>query len=258
MLGITSAAWEAEVFYCRGGIVDTCRAMFRSFLRGERSKRRGDAWRIFCRYVRYLKHSITVRQVTDGSKLTKTEKGHNPALDTTDGLTDIFALLVTTLFLNIIDYRQYPGTSDPLYLREVEEIRLAQSDAFMLVKFLDGIIDLVDHVTGEPVSLENSFFSYLILQGRWLLWHINPATCVQQDEVRGRLSAAEFLLGNDAKELLKGEVWKEWAGEAPDCFTPLDQLLKIGYPNLPQENMKRKSSQNSVKRPLKRNRVHDE
>jgi hypothetical protein len=257
MLSLTSAAWEAEMFYCRGCIIDTCRAMFESFLRGEQSKRRGDAWRTFCRYVRYLKHSFTVRQGTQGSKLTKTEQGHIPAVDTTDGLTDIFALLTITLLLNVIDCRQYPGTSAPLSLREVEEIRLAQSDAFMLVEFLDGIIDLVDDGTGEPASVENAFFSYFILQGRWLLWQLKPAAHIQHDEVRGRLSAAEFLLGNDAQELLKGDIWKEWAGEAPDCFTPLDQALKIGFPKFTQENTKRKSIQNSSKQLSKRRKQMD-
>ena len=101
MLIMKSAAWEAEIFDCKGTIINTCRAMFQSFLRGDKSGRKGDAWRTFCRYVRYLKQYFTERL---GMKLTMKEQGHIPAFDTMDGLTDIFALLAITLLLNIIDY----------------------------------------------------------------------------------------------------------------------------------------------------------
>jgi hypothetical protein len=252
ILCMTSAAWEAEVFYCRGGIIDTCRAMFQSFLRGEQSKRQADAWRTFCRYVRYLHHSFTVRQGTSGSQLTKTEQGHIPAFDTMDGLTDIFALLSTALLLNIIDCRQYPEISAFLSLREQEEIRLAQVDAWMLVRFLTGIIDLVEDETREDVSLDDAFISYLILQGRWLLLKLGTKSHVQQEEVLQRLSAAEFLQGDHRLSMLKEELSKELTEEVTDCFTPLSQALKISFPKITHGNMKRKSVQNSTKLPSKR------
>jgi hypothetical protein len=204
--------------------------MFGSFLRGEQSKRRGDAWRLFCRYVRYLKHSFTARQETGGWKLMEMERGHVPSLDTTDGLTDLFSLLVITLLLKIIDYRQYPGTPSPSSVREEEEIRLAQLDALTLVESLNDKIDLVEDGTGEHISVETAFFAYIVLQGRWLLWQLKLASHIHQDEVRGRLAAAEFLHGNNVQERLKGDLWKEWGGEAPDCFSSLNQALKIGFP----------------------------
>jgi hypothetical protein len=180
------------------------------------------------------------------------EQGHIPALDTMDGLTDIFALLAITFLLSIIDYREYPGSSAPAPLREKEEIRLAQLDAFILVKFFDETIDLADDGTGEPLSVEDTFFSYFILQGRWLLQQLKPATHIQQEEVRGRLSAAEFFWGKDVPEVLKGDVWKEEPGEATYCFESLNQALKIRFPTSTQENMKRKSIQNTTSDPKKR------
>lgn len=232
------------MFYCRGSIMDTCRAMFGSFLRGDRSTRRGDAWRAFCRYVRYLKQSLTARQEIEGSELTETEQGHVPSLNTMDGLTDLFALLVITLLLEVIDYRRYPGSSPPASVREEEEIRLAQSEALKLVEFLEEEMYLVDEETGEHVSVETAFFAYIILQGRWLLWRLSGSPI--QNEVRGRLASAEFFRG---KEQLKGDLWKEWGEEAPDCFMPLNKELKIHFT---QENTKRKPIQNSSTQPGKR------
>jgi hypothetical protein len=217
-------------------------------LRGDQSKRRGDAWRTFCRYFRYLKQSFMDRQETEGCQLTEMEQGHVPSLNTMDGLTDLFALLVITLLLEVIDYRGYPGSSPPASLREEEEIMLAQSEALTLVEFLKEKMDLVDEGTGEHVSAETAFFAYIVLQGRWLLWQLNGSP-IRQNEVRGRLASAKFFLG---KEQLKGDLRKEWGGEAPDCFTRLDEALKIQFPVFTQENTKRKSIRNSSQQPGKR------
>src|SRR5882757_9294388 len=116
---MTSVAWEADAFYCRGSILDTCQALIQGFLAGVESTRRADAWRTFCRYTCYVYRSITVRQGTEGAQLTTTEQGHIPAVDTIAGLTEIFALISTTLLLNIIDYRRY-RTSAPPSVREEE------------------------------------------------------------------------------------------------------------------------------------------
>jgi hypothetical protein len=232
--------------------------MFHSFLGEKQSNRRTDAWRTFCRYIRYVYRSITVRQGTEEAQLTTTEQGHIPVLDTMDGLTEVFALLSTTLLLNVIDSRQYIKGSAPLSLREEEETRLAQLEAGMLVEFLSEKINLVEDGTSEPVLLENAFFSYLCLQGRWLLWQLRTVSHVQQDEVRRRLSAANFLQDARARRMFKEEqVCKEWTGEVPSCFTPLNQALGIGFPNATQENMKRKSIKDSTKRPPKRQKRVD-
>src|SRR6202030_4393149 len=107
------------------------------------------------------------------------------------------------------DVRQYSKLSAHHSLREEEEIRLAQFDAWMLIKFLDGRIDLVEDGTSKFVSVENVFISYLGLQGRWLLWRLKNSSHVQQNEVCRRLSAADFLQGNIFRSILKREVLKE-------------------------------------------------
>jgi hypothetical protein len=253
---MTSAAWEAEVFYCRAGIIDTCRSMLLGFLNGEESKRRADAWRLFCRYVRYLQHCFTERQGT-GSQLTKAEQAHVPLIDTIDGITDIFGLLSTTFLLNVIDSRQYPEKFTPLSPREKEEIRLAQLDACTLIQFLDDVVDLVDLRSGEAVSAKKAFFSYFVLQGRWLLSELRCRLNAHSDEVYDKLAAADFLQGDYARSMLKGEDWKGQATKPANCFTPLNEALKIGFPNSIQENMKRKSIQSSTEHSSKRRKVAD-
>ena len=156
-----------------------------------------------------------------------------------DSLTDIFALLAITLLLNIIDYRQYPGMFAPPSEREKQEIHLAQLDAFMLVEFLNRMIDLVDDGTREYLSVEYIFFSYFIQQRKWLLTQLKPASHVQQDDIKRRISDAAFLWGNNPSEVLKGEIWEEWAGEGY-CFTPLNEALDVRFPDLTQGNMKKK------------------
>jgi hypothetical protein len=104
LFSMASVAWEADAFYCRGSIIDTCQAMLNGFVAGIESTRRSNAWRTFCRYIRYMYHSIAVRQGTDGSHLTTTEQGHIPALDTMDGLAEVFSVISTTLLLNVINY----------------------------------------------------------------------------------------------------------------------------------------------------------
>ena len=101
------------MFYCRGSILDTCHTIFLSFSTHGENKRRADAWQTFCRYIRYVYQSIAVHQGTDGAQLTINKQGHIPALDTIDGMTDLFALISTTLLLNVIDYRQYVKSSTP-------------------------------------------------------------------------------------------------------------------------------------------------
>ena len=226
--------------------------MFQSFLDGRESKRRADAWRTFCRYTRYVYRSITVRQGTEGAQLTRTEQGHVPPLDTTDGITELFALLSTTLLLNVVDSRQYLKASTPPSLREEEEIRLAQREAWMLVEFLGETIDLVEEGTGQPISVENAFFSYLSLQGRWLLRQLRMMSHAQTDEVCHRLAAANVLQNNPTRRRFQEEkVWREREGETLAPFAPLNQALSIGFPNVTQEILKRKSIGNSTKQPSK-------
>lgn len=253
LLSLTSAAWEAEAFYCLGSIIDTCRAMFHSFLHGHQSTRRADAWRTFCRYSRYVCNSLTVRQETDGAELTMTERGHVSVLDTMDGLTEIFSLLSMTILLNVIDSRHYVNPSLPLSPREEEEIILAQSEAQILVHSLTDKLSLVEDETGNDISAEKAFISYLILQGRWLLWQLRTTSYIQHNEVRSRLLTAHFLQNNDAREIFqKEEVWEEWGGEAPDCFQPVDMVLSIGFPEYP---VKRKSFGNPTDQASKRQRM---
>jgi hypothetical protein len=254
---MTSVAWEADAFYCRGSILDTCQALLHGFLAGVESKRRADAWRTFCRYIRYVYHAITVRQGSEGAQLTTTEQGHIPALDTIAGLTDIFALICTTLLLSVIDYRQYMKTSTPPSARELGEIRCAQQDAWMLVEFLAKTIDLVKDGTMEPISLENALVSYLRLQGSWLIWKLTMVSHAQKDEVCRRFLAADFLQEDRARRMFQEmeEVWKEGTGEAPNCFTPLDQALGVGFPNAILDNSKRKSIVNLTKPLSKRRRI---
>jgi hypothetical protein len=174
-----------------------------------------------------------------------------------DGITDLFALLTTTLVLNIIDYRQYGEleTSTPISQREEKEIELAQSDAWMLVEFLSGRIDLVEDGS-EPISVEKAFVLYLSRHGCWVLWHLKNTRHVHLDEVRRRLSAADFFGKNcEARSILKGEVLKAWKGEPPDFFIPLNQVFKIGFPNDSEGNMKRKSLQNPTQQHLKRRKT---
>lgn len=248
---MTSVAWDADAFYCRGSIRDTGKAMVQGFLADMQSKRRADAWRTFCRYTRYVCRSITVRQGTEGAQLTNTEQGHVPVLDTMDGITDIFVLISITLLLNVIDYRQYANTSAPPSVREEEEIRLAQREAWILVVFLAETIDLVKKGTTEPVSVENALFSYLRLQGRWLLWKLRMMSHAQEDRVCHRLSAAEFLQDDRARGIFQ-MAWKEGTEEeVPSLFTPLDQALGVGF-SVPQETSKRKSIGSSRKRPKRR------
>jgi hypothetical protein len=169
-----------------------------------------------------------------------------------NGITEIFALVSITLLLNVIDIRQYTKLSahHSLPLREDEEIKLAQCDALMLIKFLTERIHLVEDSTGKSVSVENVFLSYLGVQGRWLLWELRNTSshsAVQQKEVHHRLSAAEFLQDNNARLMLKGEVLKEWADGVSNCFTPLNQVVPVGFPNITQENIKRKTLPNITK-----------
>lgn len=239
LLSLTSTAWEGDVFYCLGSIIDTCRAMFHSFLDGRQSTRRVDAWRTFCRYIRYVCHSLTVRQETDGAELTIIEQGHVPVLETMQGLTEIFAMVSTTTLLHVIDYRRYVDPPFPLSSREEEEMAMAQLEAQNLVRFLTDKINLVDDETGNNVLVEEAFVSYLTFQGRWLRWHLQQASQMQQDQACSKLLTANFLRNNNARKVFQEEeVWKEWGGEAPDCFWPVDRLLHIGI------------SKNSVKRKL--------
>jgi hypothetical protein len=244
---LTSAAWEADAFYSRGGIVDTCKAMFHSFLDGRSSTRRADAWRSFCRYVRYVCDCITVRQDTNGAELTKMEQGHVSTPNTMDGLTEIFAMVSTTILLRIIDRHNYATPRILLSTREEEEITLAQSEAQTLVRFLTNKVDLVEDETGNNVSVEQAFASYLTFQGRWLLWCLSEASHIQRDVVCRHLLACQLL--QDKEIFQEEEVWKEWGGEAPDCFWPVDKLLKIDFA------IKRKSVGNPTDQPSKRQRI---
>lgn len=221
--------------------------MFRSFVRGGQSKRRGDALRTFCRYIRYLCHSLTVRLGTEESQLTPTEQGHIPALDTMEGITEIFALLTTTLLLNIIDTQQYGSLSAPISIREKEEISLAQEDALILVVFLSKRIDLVENKTNEPFSVENAFVHYLSQQGRWLVQQLENATHIQKDQVQCKLATGDFLrYMAEARTILKTEIWTDRKEDTThlDCFTPLNQVIDVGFHKNTEENKKRKSPQN--------------
>jgi hypothetical protein len=190
-------------------------------------------------------HSITVCQGTEDAQLTTTEQGHIPAVDTIAGLTEIFALIFTTLLLNIIDYCRY-STSAPPSVRE-EEIRLAQHEAWMLVQFLMETIELVQDGTTELISVENAIVSYLRLQGSWLLWKLKMVLHVQHDKVCHRLLAADFLQDDHAQRMFQEVEQVEEAGEAPNCFTSLDQAIGVRFPNVTLANGKRKSIANPTK-----------
>jgi hypothetical protein len=255
LLCLSSTAWEAEVFYCLGSIIDTSRAMFRSFLDGGQSTRRAEAWRKFCRYIRYVCHSLTERQDTDEAELTMTEQGHVPSLDDMHGLTSIFAMLSTTILLHVIDNRQYANPPVPLSPGEEEEIKLAQLEAQQLVRFLADKIHLVEYETGNDVSVEEAFVSYLTVQGRWLRWCLREGPQMQQDCLCRKLLAANFLQNDNARRVFQEEeLWREWRGEAPDCFWPVDRLLGIGFPKDPIP-IKRKLVQNPTDQRLKRQRM---
>jgi hypothetical protein len=194
-----------------------------------------------------------VRQETDGAELTITEQGHIPVLDTMQGLTEIFAMLSTTMLLRVIDFRQYVYLPISLSPREEEEITLAQSEAQTLVRFLTKKITLVEDQTGNDVSVEEAFVSYLTFQGRWLLWHLRESSHMKQDWVCSRLLNARFLQNDNARKVFQEEeVWKEWGGEPPDCFWPVDMLLRIGFSKYP---VKRKPVGNLTDQPLKRQRM---
>jgi hypothetical protein len=226
--------------------------MFRSFVDRRQSTRRPDAWRTYCRYIRYVCHSIKVRRETDGAELTTTEQGHVPVLDTMQGLTEIFAMLSTTMLLRVIDYRCYVNPPIPLSPREEEEIALAQLEAQLLVRFLTDKIYLVEEETGNDVSVEEAFVSYITLQGRWLLSHLKESRRMEQDQVSKTLLLANFLQNDNARKVIQEEeVRKEWRGEAPNCFSPVDQLLHIGL----SDPVKRKSVGNANDQPLKRQRM---
>lgn len=252
MLCLTSAAWEVDVFYCLGSIIDTCRAMFRGFLDGHQSTRRADAWRTFCRYIRYVCDSLTVRQGTKEAELTITEQGHVPVLHNMQGLTAIFSMLSMTMLLQAIDYRQYINPS-PLSQREEQEIAFAQSEAEKLIGFLTDKIALVEDKTGRHVLVKEAFVSYLTFQGRWLLWHFKATSDIQQDMVCGKVLTINLLQNDNAREvLLAEESWKEWGGKAPDCFGPVDSLLHIGFSKDP---IKRKLGEHPTDQPSKRQRM---
>lgn len=228
--------------------------MFHSFLDGLKSTRRAYAWRTFCRYFRYVSDSLRVRQGADGAELTITEQGHVSRIDTMQGLNEIFTLLSTTILLNVIDSRQYDNPPIALSQREEEEIALAQSEAQILVHFLTDKLHLVDEETGNNVSLETAFVSYLVLQGRWLLWQFQTTSHIQQDEVCRKLFTAHFLQNNDdARQIFqKEEVWEEWGGEVPNCFQPVNKRYRFG---LPMDPIKRKLVGNPTEQPLKRQRM---
>lgn len=184
------------------------------------------------------------------------EQGHIPSIDTMDGITEIFALLSTTLLLNVIDCHQYIKISIPLSLHEQEEIKLAQLEAQMLVEFLSQNTNFVEDGTSKLVSVQSAFVTYFSLQGRWLLWQLRCNSQGKQDEVHCKLVTVLFLKGDDIHQLFTDEeVWKEWPVEEPDCIIPVSQALGIGFPCDKQNYMKQKSIRNSKKQPSKWQRV---
>lgn len=170
-----------------------------------------------------------------------------------DGLTKLFSLLSTTILLNVIDSRQYANSPIHVFPREEGEITSAQLDAQMLVHSLTEKLSLVEDETGNSISAEKAFVSYLILQGRCILWDLRTGPEKQQDEVCSKLYTAHFLQNDAARQIFQQkEVWKEWGGKPQDCFQPVNRVLGISFAKDP---IKRKSCGKPTKQPLKRQRM---
>jgi hypothetical protein len=246
LFNLTSTAWEVDVFYCLGTIVDSCRAMLHIMdSRPGAGTTRANACRTFCRYIRYVHLCFTERQDTVGAEMTATEEAHLPILDTMQGLTQIFAMLSTTIMLHVIDSRQFADPQIPLSLREEREISKTQMEAQSLVRFLADKITLVKDDTGNEVSVATALGSYVNHHGRWLLWK-HPD---KRDQLRRSLLTIKIL---DSCVFKEEEVLEEWAGEAPDCFGPVDLLLALRFA---PDSVKRKLVGNHIDQPSKRQRM---
>ena len=80
------------------------------------------------------------------------------------------------------------------------------------------------------MSVEKAFVSHLTLHRRWLLWHLEAISHIQQDKVCDELLTAYFLQSDSAQKIFQDEeAWKEWGGEAPDCFQSVDKVLGIEF-----------------------------
>jgi hypothetical protein len=199
-------------------------------------------------------HSITTCQQTEGAQLTTTEQGHIPTFNTMDGITKIFVLLSMTLLLNVIDSQQYNDAPITCSLHEEEEIKLAQSEVQMLVRFLTGTLQLVDTEKCDPISVEDVLVSY---QAKWLLWQHRWLLDHLIYEIHQKLLSTHFLQDHGfARVWLEGMELED--SSVTLCLTPLHQVLSIGFLSDTQERMKQKSFEDSARQASKRPRVDDD
>ena len=98
-----------------------------------------------------------------------TEQAHVPVLDIMQGLTQIFAMLSTTIMLHVIDSRQFANPPTPLSSHEKKKISETQRKAQYLVCFLIDKITLVEDDSSNEISVGTALGSYVNHQGRWLL-----------------------------------------------------------------------------------------
>ncbi|KAF8221759.1 hypothetical protein L208DRAFT_1382129 [Tricholoma matsutake] len=153
---------------------------------------------------------------TEEAQLTTTEQGHIPALDTMD------------------DCQQYRNPFIPPSLHGQEEIKLAQA----LVKFLTDTIKLMqEDRPGKLVSVDDAFVSYLILQGRWLMWQYRMRSQDDQDKLCCKLLTTHFLQDDHTRAVLLDDG----AEEPMECFLPVNKVFGIGFPSDTQNMTKWKS-----------------
>jgi hypothetical protein len=189
--------WDADVFYCKAGIMYALRCVVDRFLEGGMTP---NARRALGRYIRWTAYYHVVRVHDEESPLNETEEGHMFLLDSMEEVSAIIALICVGFLLGLT----VPHDKDR---QESNEWRCVEHELRGLIKAMSS------NVSFGEMCLEDAFSLYFCRQGRWILSQVRV-----NDDIRSltevAFDRASFLYEPD-EELQRTflRIWGETAIE---------------------------------------------